>query len=184
MTSPKSWSNWIWSQVTRCGFVCICSLQVCSPGTRSSRCRGLQLLQTLLEQFFVLVDEVLLHLWHLSHDLLSPQSSHFCLSLPLRLVLISHHLQGPQRTSVRGHQWSVTVRRSSKTLPPLDLVLDWWVRLMWRLFVLSWFWYLTPSTTKMWIRFNVEFQDLSRSTFVVFLNHKKVEWRKTNCADT
>lgn len=77
------------------------------PGTRSSRCGGLQLLETLLEQFFVLVDEVFLHLRHLSHDLFSPESSHFCLSLPLRLVFVSHHLMPKdqcQRSPIINHK--------------------------------------------------------------------------------
>ena len=64
------------------------------PVLGSSRCRGLQFLQTLLEEFFVLVDEMFLHLRHLSHDLLPPEPSHLRLPLPLRLVFVSHRLQG------------------------------------------------------------------------------------------
>lgn len=64
------------------------------PVLGGSRCRGLQLLQTLLEEFFVFVDEMFLHLRHLSHDLLPPEPSHLRLPLPLRLVFVSHRLQG------------------------------------------------------------------------------------------
>lgn len=63
------------------------------PVLCSSRCWGLKLLQTLLEKFFVLIDKMFLHLRHLSHDLLPPESSHLRLPLPLRLVFVSHHLQ-------------------------------------------------------------------------------------------
>ncbi len=76
----------------------ICSVQQMLTGRTAvpvlSSCRrgGLQLLQTLLEKFFVLVNEMFLHLRHLSHDLLSSEPSHLCLPLSLCLVFVSHHL--------------------------------------------------------------------------------------------
>ena len=63
------------------------------PAVGSTDSRRFQLLQTLLEKFFVLVDEVFLHLGHLSHDLLSAETSHLCLPLPLCLVSVSQRLR-------------------------------------------------------------------------------------------
>lgn len=64
----------------------------CVPVLQSGGGGGVELVQALLEQLFVLVDEVSLHLWHLSHDLLPPEPRHLCFPLPLRLIFIPHRL--------------------------------------------------------------------------------------------
>lgn len=65
---------------------------VCVPVLQWGGGRGVELLQALLEQLFVLVDEMSLHLWHLSHDLLPPEPRHLRFPLPLRLILVPHRL--------------------------------------------------------------------------------------------
>lgn len=58
------------------------------PAVKSGRGRGVQFCG-LLEELFVLVNKVPLHLRHLGHDLLSAQSGDLGFSFPLCFVFVS-----------------------------------------------------------------------------------------------